>query len=147
MDTMRDICKKFFDDEKKYEFGGGQKQIDKLHAKGRLFAREPIQKVLDPDTFVELDRYVEHNCHNFGMDKKEYGSSFFATTIFLCREGCKKVIHPFFGLGFDLGIDRICVVHKDRFTMIFGESNQVSKLKIKAFHQDVQVLVFVSNEI
>lgn len=71
MDTMRDICKKFFDDEKKYEFGGGQKQIDKLHAKGRLFARERIQKLLDPDTFVELDRYVEHNCHNFGMDKKE----------------------------------------------------------------------------
>ena len=83
----------------------------------------------------------------FGMDKKEYGSSQKATTIFLCREGCKEVIHPFFGLGFDLGIDRIRVVHKDRFTMIFGESNQVSKLKIEALHQDAQVLILVSNEI
>lgn len=71
MDTMRDICKKFFDDDKKYDFGGGQKQIDKLHNKGRLFARERIQALLDTNSFVELDRYVEHNCHNFGMDKKE----------------------------------------------------------------------------
>lgn len=71
METMRDICRKFFEGDKKYDLGGGQKQIDKQHSKGRLFARERIAKLLDNGTFVEIDRYVEHNCHNFGMEKKE----------------------------------------------------------------------------
>ena len=71
MVTMHEVCEKFFEDDKKYELGGGQKQIEKQHSKGRLFARERIKALLDPGSFVEIDRYVEHNCHNFGMDKKE----------------------------------------------------------------------------
>ena len=67
---MREIVAQFFEDDKKYDLGGGQKAIDKQHEKGRLFVRERIDALFDPGTFVELDRYVEHHCSNFGMEKK-----------------------------------------------------------------------------
>ena len=41
--------------------GGGQKRIDAQHAKGRLTARERLSVLLDPDSFEEVDMYVEHN--------------------------------------------------------------------------------------
>lgn len=70
MSEMREIVEQFFEDDKKYDLGGGQKAIDKQHAKGRLFVRERLDALFDKGTFVELDRYVEHHCSNFGMEKK-----------------------------------------------------------------------------
>jgi len=47
---------------------------DKLHESGRKTARERIQLLLDPGSFVELDRFVTHQCPDFDMpDKKVYG--------------------------------------------------------------------------
>lgn len=37
---------------------------------GKLTARERIQLLLDPGTFVEYDMFVEHKCHDFGMEKE-----------------------------------------------------------------------------
>jgi propionyl-CoA carboxylase beta chain len=54
------------------ELGGGQKRIDKQHESGRLTARERINILLDPDTFVELDKYVVHRITDFGMDKNKF---------------------------------------------------------------------------
>ncbi|KAI9142250.1 carboxyl transferase [Paraphysoderma sedebokerense] len=51
--------------------GGGQKRIDAQHAKGKLTARERIALLLDPNTFHEYDAFVEHNCHDFGMEKNK----------------------------------------------------------------------------
>ena len=51
--------------------GGGQKQIDKQHQKGKLTARERLDLLFDEGTFVELDLLVKHRCVNFGQDKKE----------------------------------------------------------------------------
>jgi len=51
------------------ELGGGQKRIDAQHAKGKLTARERIDNLLDPMSFEEFDLFVEHNCHDFGMEK------------------------------------------------------------------------------
>jgi propionyl-CoA carboxylase beta chain len=48
--------------------GGGQARIDAQHAKGKLTARERLDILLDPDSFEELDMYVEHNCIDFGME-------------------------------------------------------------------------------
>lgn len=50
--------------------GGGQKAIDKQHESGKLTARERILKLLDANSFVEIDAFVEHRCVNFGMEKK-----------------------------------------------------------------------------
>ncbi|OGL44200.1 MAG: methylmalonyl-CoA carboxyltransferase [Candidatus Schekmanbacteria bacterium RBG_16_38_10] len=56
------------------ELGGGSEKIEKQHAEGKLTARERINLLLDDGTFVELDKFVVHRCHDFGMDKQKiYG--------------------------------------------------------------------------
>jgi len=46
----------------------------RAHAAGRMTARERIDVLLDPGSFVELDRFVTHACHDFGMGEKQvYG--------------------------------------------------------------------------
>jgi methylmalonyl-CoA decarboxylase alpha subunit len=52
--------------------GGGQKTVDKQHQSGKLTARERILKLLDQESFVEIDAFVEHRCTNFGMGKKKF---------------------------------------------------------------------------
>ena len=51
--------------------GGGEKRIQKQHSTGKKTARERVDLLLDPGTFVELDQFVVHRCTNFGMEKKE----------------------------------------------------------------------------
>jgi propionyl-CoA carboxylase beta chain len=51
--------------------GGGQDRIDRQHDRGKLSARERIEVLLDPDSFEELDMFVEHRCTHFGMEKKQ----------------------------------------------------------------------------
>jgi len=52
--------------------GGGLEKIEKQHKEGKLTARERLDLLLDPGTFVELDRFVTHRCTDFGMDKKKF---------------------------------------------------------------------------
>ncbi len=49
------------------KLGGGQKRIDDQHAKGKLTARERLQILLDENSFVELDMFVKHRSHDFGL--------------------------------------------------------------------------------
>lgn len=49
--------------------GGGEQRKEKHKQGGRLTARERLDVLLDPGSFVELDRFVTHRCDNFGMDK------------------------------------------------------------------------------
>jgi len=49
--------------------GGGTARIDRQHAKGRLTARERIDLLLDEGSFEEWDMFVQHRCHDFGMEK------------------------------------------------------------------------------
>ena len=44
----------------------------KRHDKGALLARERIEKLVDPGTFFEIDRYAQHQCTNFGMEEKKH---------------------------------------------------------------------------
>ena len=50
---------------------GGQKRVDKQHAKGKYTARERLEKLFDEGTFVELDMFMKHRCTNFGMEKQD----------------------------------------------------------------------------
>jgi propionyl-CoA carboxylase beta chain len=52
--------------------GGGQDRIDAQHAKGKMTARERIDVLLDKGSFRELDAFVTHRTHDFGMDKKKF---------------------------------------------------------------------------
>ncbi len=56
---------------KKAELGGGQARIDKQHKAGRKTARERINDLLDPGTFVEIDKFVTHTATDFGMAEKK----------------------------------------------------------------------------
>ena len=49
--------------------GGGAARIAKQHEAGKLTARERIDLLLDPGSFVEVDRFVVHRCTDFEMDK------------------------------------------------------------------------------
>ncbi len=54
----------------------GEAAIAKQHAKGKKTARERIEALLDPGSFVEIDEYVRHRSTAFGMDaKRPYGDS------------------------------------------------------------------------
>uniref|UniRef100_A0A8C2KSB7 Propionyl-CoA carboxylase beta chain, mitochondrial n=1 Tax=Cyprinus carpio TaxID=7962 RepID=A0A8C2KSB7_CYPCA len=48
--------------------GGGQLRIAAQHKRGKLTARERLELLLDPDSFVEYDMFVEHRCSDFGME-------------------------------------------------------------------------------
>ncbi|MCR5179598.1 MAG: acyl-CoA carboxylase subunit beta [Bacteroidaceae bacterium] len=56
----------------KARLGGGEKAIDKQHDRGKYTARERIAMLLDEGSFEEMDMFVTHRCHNFGMEKKQY---------------------------------------------------------------------------
>ena len=50
--------------------GGGAARVAKQHEKGKLTARERIELLMDPGSFIELDRLVSHRCTDFGMEKQ-----------------------------------------------------------------------------
>lgn len=54
------------------QLGGGQARIDREHAKGKLTARERIERLLDPGTFRELDMFATHRTVGFGIEKQKY---------------------------------------------------------------------------
>ncbi|HYZ88963.1 MAG TPA: acyl-CoA carboxylase subunit beta, partial [Myxococcales bacterium] len=53
------------------ELGGGEERIAKQHEEGKLTARERIELLLDPNSFVELDKFKVHRCDDFGMQNKK----------------------------------------------------------------------------
>lgn len=54
----------------------GEAAVAKQHAKGKKTARERIDQLLDPGSFVELDEFVRHRTHAFGMEaKRPYGDA------------------------------------------------------------------------
>ena len=52
------------------ELGGGEARIKRQHAAGKLTARERIDLLLDPGSFVEFDKLKTHRCHDFDMQAK-----------------------------------------------------------------------------
>ena len=71
MATVQEKIEQLQKMQDKVKLGGGEKRIAKQHDSGKLTARERIEKLLDPGTFVELDQFVKHRCTNFGMEKEE----------------------------------------------------------------------------
>jgi propionyl-CoA carboxylase beta chain len=49
---------------------GSEAAVERQHAKGRQTARERIDQLLDPGSFVELDALTRHRSTNFGMQEK-----------------------------------------------------------------------------
>jgi propionyl-CoA carboxylase beta chain len=53
------------------ELGGGAARIEKQHAAGKLTARERIEYLLEKGSFIEVDKFVTHRCHDFGLDRQK----------------------------------------------------------------------------
>jgi propionyl-CoA carboxylase beta chain len=51
------------------EEGGGLEKLKKHKEQGKYNARERIHLIVDPGTFIEIDKFVKHRCTNFGMEK------------------------------------------------------------------------------
>ena len=70
MSTSQEKIHELIEKRAQARLGGGEKAIDKQHAKGKYTARERIAQLLDEGSFEELDMFVTHRCTNFGQDKK-----------------------------------------------------------------------------
>ncbi len=52
------------------EEGGGRERLARQHERGKLSARERLDILLDEGSFIELGRFVEHRCNDFGLDQR-----------------------------------------------------------------------------
>jgi propionyl-CoA carboxylase beta chain len=52
--------------------GGGSARIEKQHSQGKYTARERVERLVDPGSFIEFDQFVSHKCVSFGMEKTQF---------------------------------------------------------------------------
>jgi propionyl-CoA carboxylase beta chain len=69
--SVEDKLKRLEELSARAELGGGPERIERQHASGRLTARERIELLLDPGTFVEMDKFVVHRCYDLGAEKQK----------------------------------------------------------------------------
>ena len=76
-DIYKELLRKLKNEKEKVKLGGGQKAIDKHKAKGKLTARERINKLVDnPKDFLELNTFAAYGMY------EEYGGAPSSGTIF-----------------------------------------------------------------
>src|SRR5271155_3481537 len=63
MRFLADLMSQVRNESEKICEGGGAKAIENQHAKGRLTARERIERLIDPGTFSELGLYAAHGMY------------------------------------------------------------------------------------
>src|SRR5216117_3610553 len=64
MRFMADLMSQVHNEEEKIREGGGAKAVESQHTKGRLTARERIQRLTDPGTFFELGIYAANRMYD-----------------------------------------------------------------------------------
>src|SRR5690625_19940 len=60
-----------YDKRREVELGGGNERIEKQHDRGKQTARDRIHYLVDDDTFVELNPFMEHRMNEKDVDKLE----------------------------------------------------------------------------
>ena len=71
MNTPQELLTKLEQKGKAARQGGGEERIKKQHDSGKLSSRERIDLLMDPGTFVEIDRFKTHRCTDFGMEEQK----------------------------------------------------------------------------
>jgi propionyl-CoA carboxylase beta chain len=69
--TREGLVKKLDELNAKALEGGGADRIKKQHESGKLSARERVDLLLDPGSFIEIGRFVTHRCTDFGMEEQK----------------------------------------------------------------------------
>lgn len=67
---MKEQMKRLQELEEEARYGGGSKEIEKQHKLGMLTARERIDLLFDKGTFVEINLFAQHQCYDFGMERR-----------------------------------------------------------------------------
>ncbi|MEA2071224.1 MAG: acyl-CoA carboxylase subunit beta, partial [Asgard group archaeon] len=93
------------------ELGGGEKRIQKQLQKGKLTARQRIELLLDPGTFIETNQFVKHDCDNFNLEEKRYYTDGVVT-------------------GFGQVHGRLVYVYSQDFTILGGSLGEAHARKI-----------------
>jgi propionyl-CoA carboxylase beta chain len=93
--------------------GGGEQRIEAQHKRGKLTARERLDLLLDPGSFRELDAFVIHRAHDFGMDAEE-----------------KKFLSDSVVTGWGTIDGRLTYVFSQDFTVYGGSLSQVHAEKV-----------------
>ncbi len=68
---MSEKLKELQELHRRAEEGGGEERRKRQHEASKLTARERIHFLLDDGSFEELDKFVEHRCTDFGMEKQK----------------------------------------------------------------------------
>lgn len=71
MENNINMIEDLIERKERLQHSGGYEKIEKQHRVGKLTARERIDKLLDPNSFVETNVFVKHQCTDFGMGEKE----------------------------------------------------------------------------
>src|SRR5881275_3108968 len=53
------------------ELGGGAERVARQHGAGKKTARERLDLLLDPGSFMEIDKFVVHQSHDFDMENQK----------------------------------------------------------------------------
>jgi len=69
--TVEEKIKQLRKLREKANLGGGKKRIEAQHKKGKLTARERIELLLDPGSFMEIDQFMVHQCTELGMAERK----------------------------------------------------------------------------
>src|SRR5690348_8828506 len=69
--SMREKLEELQQKRAESEQGGGADRIAAQHQKGKMTARERLDVLLDPGSFVELDRFVTHRSTDFGLENQK----------------------------------------------------------------------------
>ena len=64
MRYMADLVSAVRNEEEQIREGGGAKAVESQHSKGRLTARERVQRLVDPGTFFELGTYAAYRMYD-----------------------------------------------------------------------------------
>lgn len=97
--------------EEKIELGGGEERIKRQHQAGKLTARERIDFLFDKNSFIEIDKFVEHRSTDFGMDKVEAPSDGVVT-------------------GYGTVYGKLVFIYSQDFTVIGGSLGEMHAAKI-----------------
>ncbi len=93
---------------------GQPEAIEKQHARGKKTARERVEILLDPGSFVEFDKFSVHRCHHFGMqDKKALGDGVITGWGKIDGRPVYVFSHDFTSFGGSLGevfAEKICKI-------------------------------------
>jgi acetyl-CoA carboxylase carboxyltransferase component len=72
VDDPQPLVAELQEQREKIRLGGGPRRIEVQHAKGKLTARERIDRLLDEGSFQEIDAYITQRHSDFGMDKQRH---------------------------------------------------------------------------